>query len=177
MRILNRLCVVLLVACGALACRGDAEYETYVAAAGEELQQRQDQIKRDYQLGEWERFDWYQERQELVFSQGGAPKVVAKVQFVGSYSKRSKTWRWAWANDTVLPEMKSAVLQVKQLGAEKGWRRLTEAQWPATELDGWEMTGVAARVLNAKGAYRSSADDGLTFMVITSIRWSDPVAP
>jgi hypothetical protein len=34
------------------------------------------------------------------------------------------------------------------------------------------MTGVALRVLDAKGAYRSPDEDGLTFMVITSIRWA-----
>ena len=35
------------------------------------------------------------------------------------------------------------------------------------------MTGVALRVLDAKGAYRSPDENGLTFMVITGIRWAD----
>ena len=162
----------LLAVLAALACHDEPGYDEYVDDACEELQRRQDQLIRDYRLGEWERYDWYQERQELVFSQGGEPKVVAKIQFVGSYSTRSNTFRWAWANDTMLPEMKSAVLQVKQLGIEKRWHKLTEPQWPATEQDGWNMTGVAARVLDAKGAYRSPDETGLTFMVITSIRWA-----
>jgi hypothetical protein len=31
-------------------------------------------------------------------------KIIVNIQFVGSYSKISKTWRWAWANETVQPE-------------------------------------------------------------------------
>jgi hypothetical protein len=46
--------------------------------------------------------------------------------------------------------MKAAVAQVKQLGVQNQWSRLTEPQWPATEQDGWDMTGVALRVLDAK---------------------------
>ena len=64
---------------------------------------------------------------------------------------------------------------MRKLGEEKGWDRLTEPQWPATEEDGWEMTGVALRALDAKGAYRSPDENGLTFMVITSIRWANGV--
>ena len=169
---LKKASAVLLAGLGIAGCRGESSYEHYVHDACAQLKERQDQLNKDYKLGEWERYDWDQDRQELVFSQRGEPKVIAKVQFVGSYSKLSNTWRWAWANDTVLPGMKAAVAQVKQLGAEKHWSKLTEPQWPATEQDGWDMTGVALRVLDAKGAYRSPDENGLTFMVITSIRWA-----
>jgi hypothetical protein len=140
----------LLVGLGVVACRGESPYEHYVHEACEQVKERQDEITRDYKLAEWERYDRDQDRQELVFSHRGVPQVIAKVQFVGSYSKRSNTWRWAWANDTVLPDMKADVVQVKELGTKKGWRRLTAPQWPATEQDGWDMTGVTLRVLNAK---------------------------
>jgi uncharacterized protein DUF6882 len=169
---LRTILSALLAGLGLVACRGESSFDHYVHEACEQLQERQDQLAKDYKLGKWERYDWDQEREELIFSQGGVPKVIAKVQFVGSYSKVSNTWLWAWANDTVLPGMKMDVARVRQLGTKMGWERLTNPQWPATERDGWDMTGVALRVLDAKGAYRSPDEHGLTFMVITSIRWA-----
>jgi len=166
---------LLLVTLLAGACSDDAGYQEYASEAFAQLTARQEQLKTEYKLGNWERFDWDQERQELVFSHQGKPVVVAGVQFVGSFSTLSNTWRWAWANDTILPGMRAGSERVKKLGEERGWDRLTEPQWPATEEDGWEMTGVALRALDAKGAYRSPDENGLTFMVITSIRWANGV--
>ena len=166
----------LLALLSMAACRKsqaeDAAFAQYVDQSVKELQQRQAELTRDFKLGQWERFDWYQERQELVFSQQGVPKVIAKVQIVGSYSKLSKTWRWAWANDTVLPALKQDVQQVKQLGATKGWSQLTQPQWSSTEDDGWYMTAVTLRVTNAKGAYRSPDKNSVVFMVIKDIHWA-----
>jgi hypothetical protein len=163
---------ILLALLAISASPSEPTLDEYVLEAREQLQEKQDQLISTYKLGAWERFDWDQDRQELVFSQDGKPRVIAKIQFVGSFSKTSSTWRWAWANDSILPAMKADIVRVRQLGAERGWSRLTEAQWPATEQDGWEMTAIAVRVLDAKGAYLSRSETVLTFMVITSIRWA-----
>jgi hypothetical protein len=136
--------------------RNGSTYDHYVREARALLKERQEQLTKDYDLGEWERYDWNQDRQELV----GTPKVIAKVQFVGSYSKLSNTWRWAWANDTVLPDVKTDIVRVKQLGVEKRWSQLSQPQWSGTQRDGWDMTGVALRVLDARGAYRSPDENG-----------------
>jgi hypothetical protein len=155
-------------------CLGrSSEYEHYVHEACADLQRRQDKLIEEYQISTWERYDWNQDKQELVFSQQGQPKVIAKIQFVGSFSNRSNTWRWAWANDTVVPGMKQDVILVKAFGEQRGWKRLVTPQWNADEQDGWDMTAVAVRLLNAKGAYRTPDEDGLTFMIIKDIRWSD----
>jgi hypothetical protein len=53
-----------------------------------------------------------------------------------------------------------------------GYVKLTEAKWPGEEADGWEMTAIAARLLEAKGAYRASSDRGLSFLIFTKIDWA-----
>jgi len=58
-------------------------------------------------------------------------------------------------------------------GELHGLRELTTAKWKAAEKDGWAMTAVTARILQAKGAYRSPDDTGFLFVVFTSIRWAN----
>jgi len=69
--------------------------------------------------------------------------------------------------------MKQDVLRVKALGEQRGWKRLVTPEWNADEQDGWDMTAVAVHILDARGAYRTPNDNGLTFMIIKDIRWSD----
>lgn len=167
---LSGLIALLLVGC---LESSETEYEQYLEEAYAQLQLRQDKLIQEYRLSTWERFDWNQDSQELVFSDQGQPKVIAKIQFVGSFSNRSNTWRWAWANDSVVPGMKQDVARVKALGEQRGWKRLVTPQWDADEQDGWNMTAVAAHVLDAQGAYRTPDEDGFTFMIIKDIRWSE----
>lgn len=126
--------------------------------------------KAEFKLDSYQRYDWDQWRGELVFSSKGIPKVVAQIQFVGSISTKTNTWLWAWANPSFLEPVRRSVLRVREFGKEHGLNRLTQDKWEAEEVDGWEMTAVAARLLEAKGAYRSPDENGFTFMVFTDLR-------
>jgi hypothetical protein len=109
---------------------------------------------------------------QLVFSDGGQRKVVADIQFVGSVSPDTETWLWAWNNDSVDPELCRALLTVRAYGEAHGFPHLVSSKWPAQEVDGWEMTAIAAFLLQAKGAYRSRGESGYTFMIMTAIGWA-----
>ncbi|AZR39519.1 DUF6882 domain-containing protein [Marinobacter salarius] len=135
------------------------------------LSERQNALMEDYKLGEHERFDWDQETSSLVFSNEGVPAVVAQVQFVGSISTISNTWLWSWANPSIVDEARDQIHRVKSFGEKHGYDALTIDKWEGDEVDGWEMTSIAAFVLNAKGAYRTGSDNGFTYMVITDIEW------
>ena len=149
------------------------DYSKLVDESNEYLRAVLDAAKTDFNLGSYERYDWDQERGELVFSDQGVPKVVAKIQFIGSISTKSGTWLWSWDNATVLDGIKDQMQRVRGFGKEHGISKLTTAKWEAEEVDGWEMTAISAKILKAKGAYRSPDDDGFTFMVFTDIRWVD----
>jgi hypothetical protein len=112
------------------------------------------------------------ETRQLVFSENAVPKVIADIQFVGSISTRSDTWLWAWANDSVDPQLSSSMGAVRDYGEKHGFNHLTSKKWHAHEVDGWEMTSIAALLLKARGAYRTPGDTGFTFMVMTDIRWA-----
>jgi hypothetical protein len=148
------------------------QYDQFVRDSYEYLNRVQDAAKQDFALGSYSRYDWDQDKGTLVFSDEGVAKVIANVEFVGSISNRTKTWLWSWDNATIQPSVKEHITEVRKFGELHGLRHLTTAKWEATEEDGWAMTAVTARILQAKGAYRSPNDDGYTFFVFTSIGWA-----
>src|SRR5215470_14700765 len=152
----------------AVPVRSEA-FEELVEAATNYLADCQHHLEQEYHLGKWSRYDWSQETRQLVFSDRGAPKVIADIQFVGSVSTETDTWLWAWDNDSVDPRLFEALLRIRQYGEAHGFPHLTTPRWYAHEVDGWEMTSIAAFLLRAKGAYRSPRENGFTFMIITSI--------
>ncbi len=153
------------------------QYEKFVRDSYEYLNRMQNAAKRDFALGSYERFEWDQANGTLTFSDKEVPKVIAEVEFVGSISNRTKTWLWSWDNASILPSVKEHIAEVRSFGELHGLRELTTANWEATEEDGWAMTAVTARILQAKGAYRSPSNNGFTFVVFRSLRWASEQRP
>ncbi len=169
--LLTLVMAVALNSCKSKPSHKRMDYVTLVTQAHEYLSSQQEQNERDFSLSKYPRYDWDQDTGEIIFSENGEPKVVAKVQFVGDVSTISGTWLWAWANPTVNENLKQGVLKVKLYGEENDIRKLTESKWKADEVDGWEMTSITALLLNAKGAYKSPDEHGAMFMIFTDIQW------
>jgi hypothetical protein len=146
-------------------------FEELIEEAQVYLRTRQAELDTEYRLAQWPRYDWDQETRQLKFSENGVPKVVADIQFVGSISTESDTWLWAWANDTVDPPLSSTMRVVREYGEKHGFDHLTSKKWHAHEIDGWEMTSIAAYLLKARGAYRTPKESGFTFMIMMDVRW------
>lgn len=146
------------------------QWRSFVSMCCTELQEKNSAISKEYLLGKHKRYDWDQANGELVFSNDGVPAVIAKIDFIGSFSTKSGTWLWAWANFSLLENIRQQVEMVRDFGVAQGFPWLTTAKWIAEEADGWDMSAIAAHILRAKGVYRSPHDSGSTFMVIRELR-------
>lgn len=135
------------------------------------IETKQKKFLSKYKAGEHDRWDWYQETGKLVFSHEGEPQVEADIHFSGTFSTKSNTWMWAWANESLDEKIKGSSRCVKALGEELGLKQLVAARWSATEVDGWEMTSVLAKKLDAIGTYRTPSDTGFSYMVVTKAKW------
>jgi hypothetical protein len=141
------------------------------------LRERQDHLMSEFDLGNWPRYDYDQDLGTLVFSRDGRRGVAADIELVGSTSKISGTWLWSWANPSILERVRQQMTQVREYGEAHGLEKLTTAKWPADEIDGWEMTAIAAFVLQAEGAYRSPDEKGALFMLLRDVRRLGDGAP
>lgn len=134
------------------------------------LDETQTKLETDFHLSQHERWEIDQDKGELLFLSGGAPAVVAKFQFVGSYSSTDHTWLWGWGNKSVLPALSTKIRVVKEYGEKRHFAKLRERKWDAEEADGWDMAAIANYLLKAKGVYRPPYSKGVSFVVITDIQ-------
>lgn len=147
-------------------------YVTLVTNSVDYLNKAQDALQANYKVGDYERWDWYQEQGQLVFSHEGKQKLICEIDFVGSLSTASNTWMWAWANTSFVDKIKSESAIVRHIGDEKNLQKLACPIWPADEVDGWEMTAIMAKARNAIGAYRTPSENGFVYMVINNAVWA-----
>lgn len=147
----------------------DDGFRDFLTTAYEYLVAQQDNCKNTYNLADYESWDYDQETGLLEFSDSGVVKLRIKYEEVGSVSKISKTWLWAWANPNLLETVKSEIDAVRKFGELKHYERVTKRKWYADEYDGWEMTAISALVLKAKGAYRVPTEKTFSFFIFKEI--------
>ncbi len=155
-------------------CSRSGEFDRYVDVASKELDVRQSRLATDWDISAHGHLDWNQETGTIVFSSGGKPAVLADITFVGSISRTSETWLWAWDNPSISGALTKDVLRVKKFGERQRFEKLVNPKWRADENDGWCMTAVAAKLLNADAAYRTDSDTGFTYLLLNNLRKASP---
>lgn len=150
----------------------DAEILEFRQSCNWDMRALMERNQKEFQLDAWPEYAWNAWRGELVFSKGGVPKVVARIQVAGTLVTKNKTstWTWAWAKPDLLAPVREGVPKVRAFGEERSILALMQPKWVATEADAWQMTAVACRLMDAKGAFKCPGADGATFMVFTDIR-------
>jgi hypothetical protein len=146
------------------------KWEDFASECCEELTRKNEQLWQRFSLATYKRWDWNQDAAELIFSNDGVPAVIARITFVGSFSTKSDTWLWSWANFNLVDGIREPAVSVRDYGEQEDFLPLTIPKWPGTEADGWHMAAVAARIPGADGAYRTPSDYGFTFMVLHDVR-------
>ena len=119
---------------------------------------------------------WHYDRETRTIRFFGDPvetAVIADVTIAGSFSTRTNTWLWAWANETYLDSERAKVAPLRVFGEVRGIEKFQSAQWAAEEVDGWKVTQIAADLLGAAAIYRAPMDHLLIFMLLNNFRALD----
>jgi hypothetical protein len=153
------------------------EFASFVADCRSELRQKIASSVEKWKLNKFRRFNFDQEKGQLEFLDGQGPDIVSDVQIIGTYSKETQTWLWAWNSDWILDNLKKDSLRVNEFGADHSLERLLDPKWEATEEDGWDMTAVAAHLVPSEGAYRLPNRDVMIFMLLKKIEPKKPASP
>jgi hypothetical protein len=121
-----------------------------------------------------EHFDVDFERGELVFSDGGVPKIVAKAHLIGSYSTMKRRWRWGWAHPEIPSASTAALEPVRVYGEQHKIELLTRGFGPPAfgdgEWTGWMMMAVATKLVPSVAVYQVPKPDGKVYLLITSVK-------
>jgi hypothetical protein len=103
--------------------------------------------------------------------------MVATIRIVGSISRRSGTWLWSWANESIVPEAQVGVHLLQTFGEQHGFERLATASFDAEEADGWELASIACLLLGGDGVYRIPSETSFAFVVLSDPHFVDPAGP
>ncbi|MBS1802856.1 MAG: hypothetical protein JST28_05785 [Acidobacteria bacterium] len=138
-----------------MALCGDC-FEDFVHPLWHELEAKNDEFWRRF--GRHERWDWDDESATLTFTDPSLPTVRINVSIVGTVQGTS--WQWSWANRNITASSKLGMEKVREYGEANSLEKLTSGFLEADEYTGWEMTAVAAHILNAPGAYSFPTEHG-----------------
>ena len=155
-------------------CLFSESYSDLAKEATELVREANVTLGEKYKMGTWERWDLDQERGLLKFSNAGTEKLRFKACIVGSLSTKSETWLWSWANKSILEEMSSPILTVKKYGEQNAAEKLTKEKWNATEVEGWEVSAVACKLIHGLGVYRGPTGNGFVFIIPTELVFYEP---
>ena len=146
-----------------------SDFEAYRHQAVHKLMDLNEECERKFRTGHWARWNYDLDAATLTFSEAGVPHVIARIQAIGSTSNASKTWLWAWANESLPSKVTVNVQEVRKFGRDQGVTQLTESTLPDDEYLGWAMTAIAADIIGAKGAYRCPSEHGFLYVVFTDV--------
>src|ERR1700731_608953 len=129
------------------------DYSQFAAKCVEEVKVLQDSFSNEFNLNWYEHWFYDQTTGLLTFSTGDK-ELNFKYINVGSYSTKSNTWKWSWDNDSTLDKVKEPIKLVKDFGNSSNFPKLTEGYFPSDEIEAWEFTAIASKLLNGIGIYR-----------------------
>ncbi|MEU0272394.1 DUF6882 domain-containing protein [Streptomyces sp. NPDC006307] len=91
--------------------------------------------------------------------------ATAPAQILGSFSPSSGSWLWAWANESIVPEMSRDALEFRDWAEAHGHGGLARPEIEADEATASALVALAVRVTAATGYYR--APGGNSVLIIT----------
>ena len=149
----------------------DDEFDQFLHSAVHELQDKQEELTTAHRLGSYERFWFDQEQASLDFSDAqGVTDVRANVVPIGTWSVNSNTWKWAWANESILATLREKSASLKALASKTGFALFEQELIQADEAMAWELTAIAVQHLGALGAYRVPGERSHLYLAVSDLR-------
>jgi len=148
----------------------DEEFDQFVQEAHEKWDAKQDALTKSFGLGKWTDYAYDAVTGELRFKDNaGKVTVHAKTVPLGSFSSKSSTWQWAWANKSTPPAVRKEAEQLKELYKFTG---MDVFKMPTIEIDesmAWELVAMCVSHLDARGSYSMPAGQDGKLRVFVAI--------
>jgi hypothetical protein len=134
-----------------------------IVLQGEDMMERLADAHRTWGLGSAERWDLDQVSGLITWT-FPEKKATAPAQIIASYNPRVGSWRWAWANDSILPNMRRESEAVRDWAEASGHTNLAAPEMAATDEVANTLSAICVRVTKATGFYRGG---GASMPIIT----------
>ncbi len=141
--------------------------QRHLRAALDRASRRQATFLERTQLARFPRYFWDQPSGAFELRDAGErPHWRARFLIAGSWSRRSGTFLWGWANDSLDRRCTAPVVQVKRDGEQKLIPRLWRALQSCTEPEAIDLWIAAGDALEADGLYQCPHDDSIIYLLL-----------
>lgn len=139
-----------------------------IVLQGEDMMTQLAEAHRSWGLGSAERWELEQETGLITWSFADRT-ATAPAQILASYNADAESWLWAWANDSVLPDLRRDSQAVRDWAEANGHAQLTVPELAATPDIADTLTAISLRVTRATGFYRGGGTNTplITFGPVT----------
>jgi hypothetical protein len=153
----------------------DEEFDTFVEQAIDQLQRKQDILIESNRLETYPDYWFQQDTGTLQFKKAdGKVAVEASIIPIGSFSSRSETWQWAWANQSVIAQLREKAESLKGLFDLTGMDVFQKPTVEADEDMAVELAAMSVLYLESLGSYRIPMPEHQLMMFVAIERMGPP---
>lgn len=149
--------------------------EGWILEANERAAARQDQWLERFDVRRYPRFQMEldDERPWLGFGQSKTKiHIRAEALVIGSWSRKSNTWLWGWANRHWEPRLTDPIIAVKRFGEANGLDPLWRSGGPASEDEALGFASCALDLLpELEGMYRCPDEGSSLFLGVLNTHY------
>ncbi|WP_393054800.1 DUF6882 domain-containing protein [Streptomyces sp. LN549] len=99
--------------------------------------------------------------------------ATAPAQILASFSPSSGSWLWAWANESILPEMSRDARGVRDWAEAHGHHSLTRPKADVDEQAAATLAALAVRITKATGFYRGPGANSVAVITFGPVTLAD----
>lgn len=151
-----------------------ADAEEWIDEARERAAERQDAWTEKFGIGKHGHYQYSVDDDAAWIGFGAnadALAVRADALVIGSWSEKSNTWLWGWANSHWPSSVTWPIVAVKRYGEAHGIERLWRASFVGDEDESWAVAATALDLLpQVEGMYRVPGEGVSLFLAVLSTR-------
>jgi hypothetical protein len=134
------------------------------------LDARNAALEARFALGSHDRYDVDLEKETLVFSSGGRPRVMARATLIATFSLASRVWAWGGYNKNLSTTVRAASAALADTVAERDIWEVSTPLFPSDAGTAWVLAALVCDRCGGEGVYGTPAADGLAFLLLRDVR-------
>lgn len=142
------------------------QFESYLDMCYDKLESKQQKFITDYNIDNFDEYWYDQDQCILQFKNNGQVLLEFSVVFIGSWSGKSNSWMWSWANENMSDCARSKSNCLKGLQKITGSEVFITSIFECDQEMAHELAAFSIEYLDAEGMYIVPDERNDLFMAV-----------
>ena len=147
-----------------------ASLEAEWDALSAKLEAKNAALEARFALESHDRYDVDLEKQTLVFSKAGQPRVVARAVLIATFSDASRAWAWGGYNKNLPASVREASAALADAVPERDIWEVSTPLFPTDAATAWVLAALVCDRAGAEGMYRTPTEGGRAYLLLRDVR-------